>query len=260
MESTKRSEIKVGLFALTGVILFCVSIILLGGDKWILKRTYALKVMLPQVQGLAKGSVVSLSGVPIGNVTELDFKADSNEVEVTVKIDQGAQARITKGSMATIKTQGALGDKYIFIQPGPFGAPALQEGEMLETDRSPDFLDIMAAKGAEFGEVVNVIKEMRILLEGINKDGDGRHLISNLASAAYEARETLKIVRTETLVPLNSVMRKLDAGQGTLGALINDPSLHNRLLGIVGSNQRNQFLKPLIRESIQTYEKKTSKP
>lgn len=256
MESSLRSEIKVGLFALVGILLFCFSIVMLGGDKWALKSTYELRVLLPQVQGLARGSVVSLSGVPIGNVVRLDFRGDSNEVEVTMSIDREAQKRITKGSMATVKTQGALGDKYIFIAPGPFGAAALQSGEFVETDRSPDFLDIIAARGAEFGELVNVIKELQILLESINRDGQGRSLVSNIAGAAAEARDTLRVMRTETLLPLASIMRKIDGGQGTLGALVNDPTVHNRLLGIMGSNQRNMFLKPLIRESIETYERK----
>ena len=50
-------------------------------------------------------------------------------------------------------------------------------------------------------------------------------------------------------------MAALDNGQGTLGALINDPSLHNRISAFMGEAPRNRFLKPLIRESIQTNEK-----
>ncbi len=66
----------------------------------------------------------------------------------------------------------------------------------------------------------------------------------------------MKLLRQETLVPMSSVMKKVDKGQGTLGALVNDPSFYNRMMGFVGDSPRNKFLKPIIRDSIQTSEQK----
>jgi phospholipid/cholesterol/gamma-HCH transport system substrate-binding protein len=262
METSVHHEIKVGLFALAGLILFCLSIILLGGDKWFLTRTYDLKVRLPQVQGLGRGSVVTLTGVQIGNVDKIEFIDGTSEVQVTLNIEAAVQNRITEGSKASVKTQGALGDKYIFIEPGPAGAPPLKPGALLDIDRTPDLLDMIASKGAELGEIVEVIKDVHTLFESINKDGRGARLIKNLVDDSdqfgqlmTEARETFKLLRTDTIQPLSSVMKKIDRGQGTLGALVNDPSLHNRLTGFLGQAPRNRFLKPLIRESIQTNEK-----
>jgi phospholipid/cholesterol/gamma-HCH transport system substrate-binding protein len=222
-----------------------------------------LKIRLPQATGLGVGSVVSLSGVPVGNVQDIDFVEKSSDVEVTISLEQAVQNRVTEGSKASIKTQGALGDKYIFIQPGPIDAQPLREGAILDTDRSPDFLDLIASKGAEMGEVVNVIKEVRILFENMNRDGRSGRLMSNLVDASgelssflKEGRETFRMMRTDAIVPMASVMKKIDRGDGTIGALINDPSLHNRISSFFGEQPRNKFLKPLIRESIETNEKK----
>ena len=255
-------EIKVGAFVLVGVILFCTSIILLGGDRLFLTKTYKLRVRLPQVQGLNKGSVVSLSGVPVGNVERIRFIEKSSEVELLISIEQAVQARITEGSMATVKTQGALGDKYVYIQPGPIEGVPLQNDAILETDKTPDFLDIIATKGAEMGEVVEVIKEINIMFKSINRDNRSAHLMTNLVNSTDklnrflgEAQETFKYLRNDTLVPLASVMQKIDRGQGTLGALINDPSLHNRVSNMLGQSPRNKFLKPLIRDTIEKNEK-----
>lgn len=263
MESSLSKEIKVGVFAAAGVVLFCLSIILLGGDKWFFADTYQLKVRLPQVQGLAIGSVVTLTGVQVGNISDINFIEKSSDVEVTVSIDRKVQPRITEGSKASVKTQGALGDKYVYVEPGPGDAPALKDGAILETDRSPDFLDLIASKGAELGEVVNVIKEVRVLFENMNRDGRSGKLMTNLISASdefsrfmVEARETFKMMRNEAIVPMSSVMKKVDRGEGTLGALVNDPSLHNRISNFFGETPRNKFLKPLIRDSIQASEKK----
>lgn len=256
------TEIKVGIFVLVGVILFCTSIILLGGDRLFLTKTYNLRIHLPQVQGLNKGSVVSLSGVPVGNVERIRFIDNSSEVELVVSIEQAVQARITEGSLATVKTQGALGDKYVYVKPGPVDAKPLPDDGVLETDKSPDFLDIIASKGAEMGEVVEVIKEINIMFKNINRENRSAHLMTNLVNSTDklnrflgEAQDTFKYLRNDTLVPLASVMQKIDRGQGTLGALINDPSLHNRVSNMLGQSPRNKFLKPLIRDTIEKNEK-----
>lgn len=263
MESSFSKELKVGIFTAIGIVLFCLSIILLGGDKFFFAAREKLKVRLPQVQGLGVGSVVSLLGVQIGNVESIDFVTGSTDVEVTVSVNQNALNRITEGSKATVKTQGALGDKYIYIEPGPLDAPPLKPGALVETDRSPDFLDLIAQKGAEMGEVVDVIKEMHILLANMNRDNRSARLMENLANASgemtkfmAEGRETFKLLRTDAIQPLSSVMKKIDSGQGTMGALVNDNTLHNRITNFFGEQPRNKFLKPLIRESIQTNESK----
>jgi phospholipid/cholesterol/gamma-HCH transport system substrate-binding protein len=263
METSLRHEVKVGIFALAGVILFCLSIIMLGGNKSFFTRTIDLKVRLSQVQGLAKGSVVTLQGVQVGNVDKIDFLDKSTDVQVTLKLQAAVQDRLTEGSKASVKTQGALGDKYIYIEPGPPQNPQLKDGGMLDTDRTPDLLDMIAGKGAQLGEVVNVIKEVRVMFENINKDGRSAKLMTNLVEsseqfgkAMAEMRETMRVMRTETIQPLASVVKKIDSGQGTLGALINDPALHNKISSFFGDQPRNKFLKPLIRDSIQTSEGK----
>jgi phospholipid/cholesterol/gamma-HCH transport system substrate-binding protein len=263
METSLRHEIKVGIFALVGMVLFCLSIILLGGDKFFLTKQYELKIRLPQATGLGRGSVVTLVGVPVGNVNDIRFVPQSTDVEVVLGIQSSVQPRITEGSKASIKTQGALGDKYVFIEPGPPSAAPLKAGAVIDMDKTPDLIDMIASKGAELGEVVNVIKEVHALFENLNKDGRSARLMSNLVESSenlnkflVEGRETFKQMRTETLQPLGSVMRKIDSGQGTLGALVNDPSLHTRVSNFFGEAPRNRFLKPIIRDSIQTNEEK----
>ena len=53
---------------------------------------------------------------------------------------------------------------------------------------------------------------------------------------------------------LSSILKKVDTGSGSLGALINDPALHNRLKALLGGSPRNRHLKTLIRETIQKSE------
>jgi len=255
MKSSLSHEIKVGIFVFIGIVLFCLSVLLLGGDKKFLTSKYYLRVQLPQVQGIGRGSVVTLSGYPIGNVEDISFIPGSHLVEVRFNVELAVQPRITKGSIASIKTQGALGDKYIFIVPGPLDAPPLQNNDLVELDKSPDFIDVIASKGAEMGQVVDLIKEVRILVNNLNGNGKSAQLMSSLVESSDQLNKVLGESRS-LLTPMASIMKKIDNGQGTLGALVNDPTLHQRLTRFLGETPRNRFLKPLIRDSIQTSEGK----
>lgn len=54
---------------------------------------------------------------------------------------------------------------------------------------------------------------------------------------------------------LKNVLYKIDSSEGTLGLLINDATLHDRLVGLLGDAPRNKYLKPLLREAIKQNEK-----
>lgn len=253
MEVTLSKEIKVGIFAGLGLLAFLVSIILLGGDKVFFKSTYTLRVMFEDVQGLSRGSVVSLEGVPVGNVHAMQFVGQSKKIEVLMDIDTQFKTRITAGSVASVKTQGALGDKYIYIQSGPLAAPALADNAIVDTNNETDLLDMISKKGADFAQILEVFKEAKEFIHSMNADGRMSHLMQNLVADSDQMKDVLNETK-KPLARLDSILTKIDRGDGTLGALINDPTLHARLTQMLGGNTRNKFLTPMIRESIKESE------
>lgn len=253
MEVTLSKEIKVGIFAGLGLLAFLVSIILLGGDRIFFKSTYTLRVMFEDVQGLSRGSVVSLDGVPVGNIHALQFIPQSKKIEVSMDVDSQFRPRITTGAIASVKTQGALGDKYIYIQSGPLDAAPLAENAVIETSNEGDLLDLISKKGAEFAQVIDVFREVKDLVHSMNAEGRMSRLMQNLVADSDQMKDVLTDVK-KPIARLDSILGKIDRGDGTLGALINDPTLHSRLTQMLGGNTRNKFLTPMIRESIKESE------
>lgn len=270
MEGQMSSQIKVGAFVVVGIIVFCFSVIFFGGDKIFLTSTIEIKARFPQVQGLGKGSVVSLAGLPVGNVGKIEFEPGAKKLLVTLDINQDFQNRITQGATAAVKTQGALGDRYVFIEPGPLDAQPIADGEFIEVSDEGDFLDVITEKTKDLSNVVDVVNETHILLKALNHDGRSALFMSEMVETTKEmkvflreARYLVKDIRgsnekdaklKQSLTHLSNILEKVDRGEGSLGALINDPSLHERLVGILGERPRNRFLKPLIRDSIQRSE------
>ncbi len=268
MESSLGSELRVGIFVAIGVLALLASIVFFGGDQMVLARTYSLKVKLVDVQGLAPGSNVSLAGLPVGRVRRIDFAPGTTEIEVHLSINQRFSDRITRDSTASTRTQGALGDRYIYIEPGTPGAPPLKSGDYINSLHRPDLLEMISSKGSELSNVTDVISEFHNLLLAFNQDQRTAQLIVNLVGTSgelqrlvQEMRTTLREIRSEeskvhlseSLQHLHSILAKIDRGEGTLGALVNDPALHNRLSSLVGADSpRQRFLRPLIRATMKS--------
>lgn len=265
MEVSLNHPYRVGAFILSGFILMIWIIFAISGESsfFIKYKTYQIKFQ--QVQGLNQGSIVSVNGIKVGNVKSIDLD-NNNDVIVTVNVQNEFSNKITQGSLAEIRTQGALGDKFVFIMPGPLQNPALPENSMIETKLSPDFINILSEKGGEAGKIFDIISDVHKIIRSFSQDQRTDKILNNLTSATgnlnenmIEMKKLLVQIKGENpnnnnvqtaIVKMNSILEKIDKGEGTLGALINDPALHEQLKALLGANQRNQNLKSLIRSSI----------
>ena len=256
MEAFFKNDLKIGVFIAIGFIAFMGSIIVLGGDQFLFRNTVTLRARFPQVQGLAQGSIVSLAGVPIGNINKLRFVPGVTDIEIEMDEDKDNLKRITQGSLASIKTQGALGDKYIYIIPGPSDAEPVKAGDLIPADPSKDLIDVIAARGAELTNVIEVVKEARDLLHSFNENGRTAQMMNGMISMTNNMNKLINETRVETFGKMNRILTKIDEGQGTLGQLINDPSLHQKMKAFVGGDsQQSNYLSPLVRDSMKVMEK-----
>lgn len=267
MDPKKINELKVGLFVSFGLIIIIISIFLLGGDKIIFTPYYDLRAQFNDVQGLNSGSIVSLSGITVGNIHKIDFTPKKNGLLVTMKINENFKNRITKGSTAEIKTQGALGDKIIYIRPGPLGSPPLHKGEVLQPLEGTDFMSVLTSNGDQFQKVFEIIDEINILVKKINSNDYIMQILKSTSESSQKLNLTLTsaqslIIEIQKLLPknnkvsesidhFNNILTKIDKGEGTLGGLINDPTIHHQLKTLLGGNSREKYFKGALQKTIQ---------
>lgn len=264
-----RLEYKVGIFIGVGLVAAMFAILLLGGDKALFTRYTYLKADFSEVQGLFPGSVVTLAGVPVGNVETIQFVPDANKLELTLKINRKFHERLVEGTTAEIKTQGALGDKYVYLSPGQPGGKVLEPDSKIASVET-DFMKMLTSREDGVARVVDLIKELHIMVATINAGGKTNEMMSNMVDASAKFKKTLgqldllvsdlrgeipenKKLR-QALVNLSSIIEKIDQGKGTLGQLINDPSVHQSLKSLLGGSPRNRYMKDMIRETIQQSE------
>jgi phospholipid/cholesterol/gamma-HCH transport system substrate-binding protein len=265
---SNRLEYKVGIFIAVGIVAAMISILLLGGDKVFLTKYTHLNAQFTEVQGLFPGSVVSLAGVGVGNVEEIKFVEKENKLQLTMKINTKYAGRLVDGTIAEIRTQGALGDKYVYLNPGEPGGKVLPDGAQVDVIET-DFLKMLTSREDGVARVIDLIKELHIMVASINQNGQLAYTMKSMSDVAVKLKSTLiqldevlSDVRgnpndpklKKAMASFANIMEKIDNGKGTMGQLINDPAIAQGLKAFLGGSPRNQYMKNMIRETLQKSE------
>ncbi len=115
MKNTKL-ELSVGLFVLLGIAAIIYLAIQVGTGSLLSGDTYLIESRFANTGGLHSGSSVLVSGVTVGRVEGIRIEPSDYSAIVTLRVLSGL--RLPTDSMASIKTSGLIGDKYVALSPG----------------------------------------------------------------------------------------------------------------------------------------------
>jgi|YelNatPaOPRAMG01_1025707.scaffolds.fasta_scaffold42996_2 phospholipid/cholesterol/gamma-HCH transport system substrate-binding protein len=248
-------EVKVGVFLLVGFLILLYMSLRVSKLERIQGEHYF--ALFPTVSGLTKGAPVEVAGVVVGRVEEI--KLEGKMAKVRFVLSKGVV--LFEDAKATLRTHGALGDKFIEIDPGTSQKEPLKPGEViLSTYVTPDldqlFLSLQkTAQGfAEMGEALRdlmgeketreAVKELVINLRDSSREFKGflvqnrtrlDNTISNLESFSKSLNPLLDKASSgldkmqSTLSSLEEVSQNVKEGKGTLGKLMTDETLYNDL-------------------------------
>lgn len=109
-------ELSVGLFVLLGIAAIVYLAIQVGTGSLLSGDTYLIESRFANTGGLHSGSSVLVSGVTVGRVEAIRMEPSDYSAIVTLRVLSGL--RLPTDSMASIKTSGLIGDKYVALSPG----------------------------------------------------------------------------------------------------------------------------------------------
>lgn len=209
------AEVQVGLLLVGSLVFLAVGIFLVGQKTRLFTTTTEVAVLLPNVQGLKAGAPVWLSGVVIGTVADIAFTAPmrSDQVTVTLAIDQAAARRLGPDAVVTVKTRGLVGEKYIDITPGTqFGLFP----EVPLQGIAPTGLDeaVLQAHSA-FQRLDRLIETFEKSEGSLSRLINDPALYNNLAQLAQQ---------------LQKVLSSMTEGEGSLAKIIGDPRLYQKMV------------------------------
>lgn len=132
----RKIEFYVGLFALIGLLCTGYLFIVLGEISFLQNKRYPVYASFSSVSGLKTGARVEMVGVEIGTVSNITIDKERMVAKVEFSIDKNIE--LSEDSIASVKTSGIIGQKYIEISPG--GADIILEPgeEIYNTESSLD--------------------------------------------------------------------------------------------------------------------------
>jgi len=186
---------RLGAFLIAALTILVSGIFIIGGRQYLFSSTYRLNTHFGSVVGLDPGADVRVGGVHSGSVRSVELPSKpTDKITVWMDLDRSTHKIIKQDSIATIATEGLLGNEYVAISFGSATGTDVVDGGTIGSE--PPL------------EMSVLFKKASLILD------------SSQAALANVMKVTAN---------LSSVSSKINDGQGTIGALINDKKIYAQL-------------------------------
>jgi phospholipid/cholesterol/gamma-HCH transport system substrate-binding protein len=198
-------NLRLGTFIVITLAILGTAVFLIGSRESLFHAKYQVRADFQSVAGLEEGADVRVGGLRKGSVKRIQLpnRPDGNVV-VLMDLAKETQSIVKMDSVAAIKSEGMLGDKYIEISFGTLDAAMLRGGETIGSQPPIDISDL-------FAKTNKILDTTQTSLE-------------NVQSATSN---------------ISDISTKINHGQGTVGALINDKTIYNQAAASMTSMQED---------------------
>src|ERR1700687_853566 len=197
-----------------------IGIFMIGQRANLFRKKFPYETRFDSAAGLIAGNVVSLNVVVVGNVLEVNLSGDPADRTVRVVYDVVRRwaPMLRKGTRASIKTRGLLGDKYIELEGGRADGPEVPIGGEIPAAPGAGLEKLLQGSGDLLTDLSAIAKSLRNIL-GRTEQGGGV-----LGSVTSNSEESEKLGNSfyAALHALNAILQKIQNGQGLAGKLLID--------------------------------------
>jgi len=233
---------KLGMFVIIGLVLFTGTIYFVGKQKNLFGSTFILSAQFKTVSGLKEGNNVRFSGINVGTVDRIELITDTS-VLVDLIMKKDVQQFIKTDAIASIGSDGLMGDKVLTISPGSGNREPVKNNAMITSKSAVEMSDVMSSlktsvdnAGIITGQLAQFSYKMNngngALNRLINDEGFGNNLkgtLTNLQTSTDEfAKFTTNLNNGSLSSKLDSTMSNLQSG--TKGLSDNMAAVKNSFL------------------------------
>jgi phospholipid/cholesterol/gamma-HCH transport system substrate-binding protein len=142
MKKNISSKIRLGIFISLGIAVFIVAIYFIGDKQQLFRSTFRVSGVFKDVGGLQAGNNVRLSGINVGTIDNVSIISDTS-VRVVIVIDESTRRFIKKDAIASIGSEGLMGNKALIISPGTGGKKIIEDNDIIATTQPTDIDEIL---------------------------------------------------------------------------------------------------------------------
>lgn len=230
----------VGAFVIGGVLLFSAGLFLIGDRRMLFNRTFGVYAEFANLAGLEDGAKVRVAGMDAGEVETIYVPANpSARFRVKLRIREDLHPIIRVDSVATIQTDGLVGNKFVQVEAGTDQA---QVAPSLGTIQSREAFELSAMLQRMNDTVQLVSTTITGLKSGIDQ------ALGSISDTANEAQDLINDVGTDARAIMasaqkvsqnvNVIVGGVRDGKGTVGKLLADDALYTSVKGIAADAEK----------------------
>jgi len=253
MKKNAINKMKLGIFISLGITVFILAIYFIGEKQQLFRSTFRLSGVFRDVGGLQAGNNVRLSGINVGTIDNVSIISDTS-VRVVILIDESTRKFIRKDAVASIGSEGLMGNKVLIINPGTGGKKIIEENDTIATAQPIEIDEILKSLKTTIDNTSDITGDLakiatniesgkgtigRLMMDSswrqniqstiINlKEGSvGFRVFMDKADELDEILTSLKTTIDNTSNITNDLAKissSIESGRGTIGRLLMDPS------------------------------------
>jgi len=227
MNKDTGSNWKLGMFVIVGLILFILTIYFVGKQQNLFGSTFHLKSKFKTVSGLKTGNNVRFSGINVGTISEIQLETDSSVV-VDIIVERDVQKYIKTDAIASIGSDGLMGDKVLTISPGTVSNKVIADNAFIASKSAVEMEDLMKSVKTSVDNAGIITAQ---LAQFTYKMNNGEGALSRLMSDkefANSLQNTLVNLEASTN-EFSKFTNSMNHGKGILPKLVNDERLGAKL-------------------------------
>ena len=243
MEKTASQKINLGLFVIIGLLIFILAIYFIGDKQKMFGKTNHLETVFNNVNGLQLGNSVRYSGISVGTVRGIEMVNDTT-IRVDMIIDKSIFSYIKKDAIATIGSDGLVGNMIINIIPGKGNQPSVESGDEIRSFnriRTEDMLSTLNITNKNAATLTaNLLKITDKVIEGKGTMGS----LLNDTLISRDLAETMRYLKlttksaSESIIKLDQLIVSLDKKNNVLG-VIKDTAVANNLKNTIANLEKS---------------------
>jgi phospholipid/cholesterol/gamma-HCH transport system substrate-binding protein len=234
MKYERSHNIRLGIFVFAGLILLVFGLYSIGRNKNLFGKSIHISAVFYDVNGLISGNNVRYAGIDVGTVSNIEIINDS-AVRVEMIIEEKTGKFIRHNSIASIGTDGLMGNKLINITPGASDEMPIKENDQLLTLRGVNTDEMLRTLDNTNDNIAVITSNLRIITENLNKSRGALYTVLTDTMLTFRIGSTLENLQTlsTNLISVSNeihvVVKNVSDGNGTVATLVSDTVVANQL-------------------------------
>lgn len=233
MEKTITKNIRLGLFVLIGTLFLIYALYMIGSKRNMFGSTFRINAIFHNVNGLMAGNNVRFDGIDVGTVESVKILNDTS-VKVTMVLETNIKDFIRKDAIASIGTDGLMGNKLVNINSVSNNAKTIRQNDTIYTIRPIEMDDMLRTLNRTNNNIASITDNLKTITARVNSRNTLWSLLMDTV-VAQNVKEAIVNIRVtgknsaQISGDLSTVVKSIKEGKGSVGAVLTDTSFAGEL-------------------------------